>query len=267
MTDTPTTGAPVPATAPEATQPDERSCPVCGAANPAAASFCEACGNDLGAAAATLPPSGLPQASALPQAAAPAGMPLGGSAPDGSAEQAGAAPVAGGATQPAGVTQADGVAQASPASPGGAPSHAGGVLQPDGVLAAATPQTAPAGEESPLDVGWTGPVPSAAVQAVAEADDPLCQACGRGHIVDGYCDQCGTPPPDPRFHVTDAPSTWVGGVCDIGKRHTRNEDAMALRAAEPAGSRAVLVVLDGDSMSTDSHIASLATAHAARAVL
>jgi serine/threonine protein phosphatase PrpC len=133
-------------------------------------------------------------------------------------------------------------------------------------MAVATPQTAPAGEESPLDVGWTGPV-AAAAAGVDAADDTLCQACGRGHIVDGYCDQCGTPPPDPRFHVVDAAATWVGGVCDIGRRHTRNEDAMALRAAEPAGSRAVLVVCDGVSMATDSHIASLAAAQAARAVL
>jgi serine/threonine protein phosphatase PrpC len=116
-------------------------------------------------------------------------------------------------------------------------------------------------------VGWTGPVASAAVVGGDTADEILCQACRRGHIVDGYCDHCGTPPPDPRFHVRDAPAAWVGGVCDIGKRHTRNEDAMALRATEPAGSRAVLVVCDGVSMATDSHIASLAAANAARSVL
>ena len=50
------------------------------------------------------------------------------------------------------------------------------------------------------------------------------------------------------------------GVCDIGKRHARNEDAMALSATEPPGQRAVLVVCDGVSMATDSHIASLAAA-------
>ena len=135
------------------------------------------------------------------------------------------------------------------------------------VLASATPQTAPAGEESPLDVGWTGPVPSAAVAPAPAADDLLCRACGQGHIVDGYCDQCGTPPPNPRDHFTQSPAPWVGGVCDIGKRHARNEDAMSLSASEAAGSRAVLVVCDGVSMATDSHIASLAAATAARAVL
>jgi serine/threonine protein phosphatase PrpC len=120
-------------------------------------------------------------------------------------------------------------------------------------------------------VGWTGAVPGASGPSrPTQPTDPteqLCQACGQGRIVDGYCDHCGTPPPDPRNHYVEAPAPWVGGVCDIGKRHARNEDAMALSAADAAGSRAVLVVCDGVSMATDSHIASLAAARAARAVL
>ncbi|GAA1992448.1 protein phosphatase 2C domain-containing protein [Terrabacter lapilli] len=133
------------------------------------------------------------------------------------------------------------------------------------MASSATPQTAPAGEESPLDVGWTGPVPSA---PEAPIDDELvCHACGQGRIVDGYCDNCGTPPPDPRDHFTESPAAWVGGVCDIGRRHSRNEDAMSLSATEAPGSRAVLVVCDGVSMASDSHIASLAAAKEARAVL
>ncbi|EWT04364.1 serine/threonine protein phosphatase [Intrasporangium chromatireducens Q5-1] len=138
--------------------------------------------------------------------------------------------------------------------------HAPGAPSDDTLVATATPQTAPAGEESPLDTGWTGVVPS-------ETDDPpaeLCQACGQGHIVDGYCDHCGTPPPDPRDHFTDAPAAWLAGVCDIGRRHSRNEDALALFADETAGRRAAIVVCDGVSMATDSHIASLAAAQAAR---
>ena len=203
MTDSPTTGSPQPAGAPPATPVTapanavSRDCPACGAANPAGASFCEACGADLSAPAAGAP---LPQAS-----------------------------------------------------------------QDGTVLASATPQTAPAGEESPLDVGWTGAVPSAAVAPAA--DDLTCRACGEGRIVDGYCDHCGTPPPDPRNHFVESPTAWVGGVCDIGRRHTRNEDAMALSATAAPGSRAVLVVCDGVSMATDSHIASLAAAQAARTVL
>jgi serine/threonine protein phosphatase PrpC len=155
----------------------------------------------------------------------------------------------------AGLPQADG-----PGAAAGATSAAYGSGE-ETLTATATPQTAPAGEESPLDVGWTGAVPSTAVTPV---DDDLCTACGQGRIVDGYCDNCGTPPPDPRNHFTEAPATWVAGVCDIGKRHSRNEDAMALSAT---GARAVLVVCDGVSMATDSHIASLAAAKAARAVL
>jgi serine/threonine protein phosphatase PrpC len=65
----------------------------------------------------------------------------------------------------------------------------------------------------------------------------------------------------------EAPATWVAGVCDIGRRHRRNEDAMALTADEPPLSFAALVVCDGVSNSTDSHIASLAATRAAREVL
>ncbi len=133
--------------------------------------------------------------------------------------------------------------------------------------AAATPQTAPAGEESPLDVGWTGPVAAESADSADDLQQQRCTACGQGAYVDGYCDHCGAPAPDPRDHFTEAPAEWVAGVCDIGRRHTRNEDAMALSADADHGSRAVLVVCDGVSMATDSHIASLAAAQAARTVL
>lgn len=117
-------------------------------------------------------------------------------------------------------------------------------------------------------MGWTGAVASASTpKEPNQPTEQLCPACGQGRIVDGYCDHCGTPPPDPRNHYVEAPAPWVGGVCDIGKRHARNEDAMALSAAAAPGSRAVLVVCDGVSMATDSHIASLAAAKAARTVL
>lgn len=177
-----------------------------------------------------------------------------------------------GTAHPAGASfcEACGADLSAPAAGSAVGSARGSALpqasQDDTVLASATPQTAPAGEESPLDVGWTGAVPSASV-APAPADDLTCRACGQGRIVDGYCDHCGTPPPDPRNHFVETPTTWVGGVCDIGRRHARNEDAMALSAAAAPGSRAVLVVCDGVSMATDSHIASLAAAKAARTVL
>lgn len=139
--------------------------------------------------------------------------------------------------------------------------------------AAATPVTAPRGEESPLDVGWTGPVASDTVSdspvggVEAESEGAPCRQCSDGHYLDGYCDTCGAKQPDPRDHYTEEPAPWVAGVCDIGKRHRRNEDALALSADAAAGSFAALVVCDGVSNSTDSHVASLAAVRAAREVL
>jgi serine/threonine protein phosphatase PrpC len=135
------------------------------------------------------------------------------------------------------------------------------------------PGAPPRGEESPLDVGWTGPLESDSVPTVATSTEPTtgdgapCRQCSDGHYLDGYCDTCGSKQPDPRDHFTEAPSTWVAGVCDIGKRHRRNEDAMALSAQPTPGSFAALVVCDGVSNSTDSHIASLEACRAARDVL
>ncbi len=76
--------------------------------------------------------------------------------------------------------------------------------------------------------------------------------------------------PRPAARATTSPSsraTWVAAVCDRGMRHYRNEDAVALDARAEPGSRAVLVVCDGVSNSTDSDVASLAAARAARDVL
>jgi serine/threonine protein phosphatase PrpC len=141
------------------------------------------------------------------------------------------------------------------------------------VEAAATPVTAPRGEESPLDVGWTGPVTRAATPPPAAGPDgpavegAACAQCSDGHYLEGYCDTCGAKQPDPRDHFTETPAPWVAGVCDIGKRHRRNEDALALAAEAASGSFAAIVVCDGVSNTTDSHIASLAAARAAREVL
>ncbi|MEO7236429.1 MAG: protein phosphatase 2C domain-containing protein, partial [Lapillicoccus sp.] len=127
-----------------------------------------------------------------------------------------------------------------------------------------------------LDVGWTGPVvpegraaPTSVPPAAAADGDaaPVCRDCGQGRYEDGYCDQCGAKQPDPRDHFAESPAPWVAGVCDIGRRHRRNEDAMALHADAGPLSFAALVVCDGVSNSTDSHIASLAASRAARAVL
>lgn len=68
---------------------------------------------------------------------------------------------------------------------------------------------------------------------------------------------------DPRNHVLLSPHPWVAGESDIGRRHHRNEDSIALAASTEVGARAVLVACDGVSTSTDSHLASQAAAIAA----
>lgn len=68
---------------------------------------------------------------------------------------------------------------------------------------------------------------------------------------------------DPRDHVALSPHPWVAGQSDIGQRHHRNEDSIALAASTEVGARAVLVACDGVSTSTDSHLASQAAAIAA----
>lgn len=91
-----------------------------------------------------------------------------------------------------------------------------------------------------------------------------CVECGGPVGDDLYCELCGTKAPSEREHFREAPAPWVAGVCDRGAKRTRNEDAMALVASESQGERCVLLVLDGVSSSTDSDVASLAGARAAR---
>jgi serine/threonine protein phosphatase PrpC len=94
-----------------------------------------------------------------------------------------------------------------------------------------------------------------------------CLECGGVVDGDGYCQTCGTKAPRPRDHFEQAPAPWVGGVSDRGIAHHRNEDAMALWAAAAPEERAVLVVCDGVSTSTDSDAASLAASQRAAALL
>lgn len=104
-------------------------------------------------------------------------------------------------------------------------------------------------------------------ESAAPAGRRPCAECGGQVGDDLYCEQCGTKAPSEREHFREAPATWVAGVCDRGARRTRNEDAMALIASESPGERCVLIVLDGVSSSTDSDVASLAGARAARDAL
>ena len=89
-----------------------------------------------------------------------------------------------------------------------------------------------------------------------------CPQCGGTIDSDGYCQSCGVKAPDPRDHVELSAAGWVAGTSDLGMVHSRNEDALALWVDGDAP-RAVLVVCDGVSTSTDAHIASLAAAECA----
>jgi len=124
----------------------------------------------------------------------------------------------------------------------------------------------PDGGESPVELSSAVP-PAGSPIAPAPASSPVCTSCGGTVGEDGYCTTCGTKALSPRDHYVEQPASWVAACCDKGIRHHRNEDATAVAADEPPGSRAVLVVCDGVSTSTDSDVAALAGARAARDVL
>lgn len=90
-----------------------------------------------------------------------------------------------------------------------------------------------------------------------------CAKCDGEVGVDGYCLNCGEKAPDPRLHFELTPSDWAAGVCDRGRRHTGNEDALAMHASEFSQGQAILVVCDGVSQASDSSQASLSAANAA----
>ena len=102
--------------------------------------------------------------------------------------------------------------------------------------------------------------PTAATTATASG---RC-ACGGTFDTDGWCDQCGQRAPSERDHLVVAISPRLSAVCDKGRHHPRNEDAVALAEV---GCRLVLVVCDGVSSTTDSDVAAVAAANASRDVL
>lgn len=99
----------------------------------------------------------------------------------------------------------------------------------------------------------------APAQAVAPPSRP-CARCGGTVAPDGYCEECGAPAMSERDHFEISPSTTVGGVCDRGIVHARNEDAMALDIVEGV---TAIVVCDGVSTAPLSDEASLAASTAA----
>jgi serine/threonine protein phosphatase PrpC len=104
----------------------------------------------------------------------------------------------------------------------------------------------------------------------------LCLECGALQPTGNrFCEDCGArlgaapaveaaPVPVNRDRLEVRLSAVLGGVSDRGKRHTRNDDFLAL-ASGPAGD--VLVVCDGVSSSQNPDLASAAAAEAAVAVL
>lgn len=140
---------------------------------------------------------------------------------------------------------------------------------------AAIPTGASTGER---EAGSGGPVTSV-VSRTADPDEPdvgavVCLACGGAVGPDWFCTSCGFKARTPRDHWTESPTPWVGGVCDKGISHARNEDAMALAATTEAVTvdgggvgRAVLVVCDGVTSAPDSDRASIAAARTACAAL
>ena len=114
----------------------------------------------------------------------------------------------------------------------------------------------------------------AVVSAGAPGYVPACPVCpadpavpSAGISADGYCEACGRKLPSGRDRA-ELDLGLLAGVTDRGRRHPRNEDAMALATAEtPAGAVSLAVVCDGVSSSPRPDEASLTAAQAAVRVL
>lgn len=90
-----------------------------------------------------------------------------------------------------------------------------------------------------------------------------CVRCGATEIDDGFCGRCGLRQPAGRDHQEFEVGA-AAGISDRGLRHSRNEDAMAIRDL-PGG--VVAVVCDGVSTSDRPDEASQAAVDAAVALL
>jgi serine/threonine protein phosphatase PrpC len=123
------------------------------------------------------------------------------------------------------------------------------------------PAHAPATEPDGARAAASGPPPGPSDSG--DAGGRRC-TCGGQIDADGWCTVCGLRAPSERDHFSDQPAPHVAAVCDRGRVHPRNEDAVALGAAE---GRTVLVVCDGVTTATDSDVAALAAARAARDAL
>lgn len=91
-----------------------------------------------------------------------------------------------------------------------------------------------------------------------------CPGCsGTGISADGYCERCGLRQPDGTDH-SEIEAAGAAGVSDRGKRHRRNEDAMALMATRDG---VAAVVCDGVSSSSRPEDASRVAADTGAAAL
>ena len=103
----------------------------------------------------------------------------------------------------------------------------------------------------------------------AVASSEPCSGCGEpaGPVASEYCPGCGLRRDDGTRHV-EIDLGELAGVSDRGRRHARNEDAMALaRRDTPLGPVHAAVVCDGVSSSPRPQDASRAAAQAALDVL
>ncbi|MEU3456545.1 protein phosphatase 2C domain-containing protein [Micromonospora sp. NPDC006766] len=115
-----------------------------------------------------------------------------------------------------------------------------------------------------LITGEPAPQPVATTRLSSRAADPTCPSCGTAYAGDeGYCDHCGRRRPVGRDHA-DLDLTTVAGVTDRGRRHRRNEDAIAIGRT---GDVTAAVVCDGVSTSTHPDTAAYAAAEAGLAAL
>lgn len=112
-----------------------------------------------------------------------------------------------------------------------------------------------------------GTLPEQPEEPQEVVDHGTCASCGGAYDEDGWCTQCGERRPDPRDHFSDQPAPHVAAVCDRGRRHTQNQDAMAVRADATEPGRAILIVCDGVSSAERAAEASLVAASAAVDVL
>ncbi|MFV0254123.1 MAG: protein phosphatase 2C domain-containing protein [Beutenbergiaceae bacterium] len=136
---------------------------------------------------------------------------------------------------------------------------------PDSLICAECGTFAVAGSRFCENCGTALHEPPADPVVAATVADPApviapCVQCGGAVAADGYCTQCGAAAESERDHFVLDANPDLGGVCNRGVKHHRNEDALAL---DQVGALAFLVVCDGVSSAPASDIASMAAVEAA----